>query len=373
MTIAEKERMNDSIDGKNPGEQYGYLLVHFIENALGHTERVYMDLSDGDDPRRWIPLKGGEPILSSELGTKGVRDPHIVRNPDTGMWYIVATDLRVMGDGNGSGSDTDWHYWSHHGSTDLIVWQSPDLVHWSEARTLDVSRKPDGGHLELGMAWACECLWVPDYYPEDHDGGRGVFVMYWSSKLFADDDPGHESDDVHDRVLWGVTRDFTQDTYEYGGVFVDTGANSIDTTMIQRELPNGTKRTYRITKDNGTGKADGSGEGIWMESTDAERWWEPGTVWTRVQTHIGECYSDGHGVEGPAVFANHHNDGGANDEWYLFVDVIPSIGYRPMISNDLDAGWRPLDDPEFSLAPHTKHGGVVSLTRAEYERLSALR
>ena len=108
--------------------------------------------------------------------------------------------------------------------------------------------------------------------------------------------------------------------------------------MIQRPLPDGGVRTYRITKDNA------HGTGIWMDRTDAKRWWEPGTTWTKVQDRIGAGYvPDGNpgGVEGPAVFANHHNNGGPDDEWYLFVDVIPSIGYRPMVSRDLDqAGCR---------------------------------
>lgn len=35
---------------------FGYLLVHFIEDPDGYAEKIYMDLSDGDNPRRWIPL-----------------------------------------------------------------------------------------------------------------------------------------------------------------------------------------------------------------------------------------------------------------------------------------------------------------------------
>ena len=150
-------------------DDYGYLLVHFIEDPDGYAEKIYMDISDGDNPHRWVPLNDGKPVLASHLGTTGVRDPHIIRNPDTGTWYIIATDLRVFG-GDGGG----WYEWSHHASTNLIIWESDDLLHWSEPRMLDVSRKPDGSHLELGMAWACECLWVPDYYPQGHHGGRGA-------------------------------------------------------------------------------------------------------------------------------------------------------------------------------------------------------
>ena len=245
-------------------DDYGYLLVHFIEDPDGYAEKIYMDISDGDNPHRWVPLNDGKPVLASHLGTTGVRDPHIIRNPDTGTWYIIATDLRVFG-GDGGG----WYEWSHHASTNLIIWESDDLLYWSEPRMLDVSRKPDGSHLELGMAWACECLWVPDYYPQGHHGGRGAFVMYWSSTVFNDADKAHDDKNVYCTVLWGATTDFTQDTFEYGGVFIDNHGDAIDTTMIQRPLPDGSVRTYRITKDNA------HGTGIWMDRTDAKRWWEP--------------------------------------------------------------------------------------------------
>lgn len=120
-------------------DDYGYLLVHFIEDPDGYAEKIYMDISDGDNPHCWVPLNDGKPVLASPLGTTGVRDPHIIRNPDTGTWYIIATDLRVFG-GDGGG----WYEWSHHASTNLIIWESDDLLHWSEPRMLDVSRKPDG-------------------------------------------------------------------------------------------------------------------------------------------------------------------------------------------------------------------------------------
>ena len=59
------------------------------------------------------------------------------------------------------------------------------------------------------------------------------------------------------------------------------------------------------------------------------------------------------------------------DEWYLFVDVIPSIGYQPMRSNNLDSGFVPLDSPDYYLSEHTKHGGVASLAKEEYDRIAS--
>ena len=372
MTIYDRRAPQDGCD------PYGYLLVHFIEDPEHYAERIYLDLSEGDDPERWHPLNGGQPILTSPLGTRGVRDPYLVRNPETGRVYIIATDLQVFAEGGGSDGGSDWYKFSHHGSTNLIVWHSDDLVHWSEPHALDVSRRPDGSHAQLGMAWAPEAMWVPDYYPADPadpaadgeaaddagaDGGRGAFVLYWSSTMFADDDTDHADPGVYDRVMWGATRDFTDDTFAFGGVFIDRGHPTIDTTMLRRELPDGTTRMYRATKDNGPHA------NIWLDATDSPRWWEPDAQWHVIQENIGADWTpEGHagGVEGPALFASH-----SDDRVFLFVDVIPSIGYRPMVSDDPDTGFDYLRSDRFSMAPHTKHGGVLSLTRAEYDRLLA--
>ncbi|WP_394554829.1 LamG-like jellyroll fold domain-containing protein [Agromyces sp. MMS24-JH15] len=328
-------------------DDYGYLMVHFIEDSAGYAEKIYLDVSRGDDPEQWDPLNGGKPILAAQLGTTGIRDPYLTYNPETRTYYIIATDLRVFGGDGGSGSCTSWCYWTKSASTKLHVWESTDLVNWGAPRSLDVSLDANGTEVaELGMAWAPEATWVDHYYPD----GRGAFVMYWASNVYQD---AEHSGTSYNRVLWGATTDFTQATYAYGGPFVDPGANAIDTTMIQN---GGT--TYRITKDNGLGK------GIYMESTTSARWWEAGTTWTQLQTKIGAAWAGGNagGVEGPAVFRSH-----SEDRWYLYVDVIPSTGYRPMTTTNLDAGWTQLTDPGFSMAPSTKHGGVVSLTKAQYD------
>lgn len=348
-----------------PADPYGYLLVHFIENPAHYAERIYLDRSDGDDPERWIPLNGGKPVLTSNLGTKGVRDPYLTRNPENGRVYVIATDLQVFAGGHGSDGNSDWWGFSHHGSTNLIIWETDDLVHFQGPRALDVSALPGGGHAPLGMAWAPEALWVADYYPAGTPGGRGAFVLYWSSKVFAADDPGHTAES-YDRVLWGATSDFTNETFEFGGTFIDRGHSTIDTTMLQRRVADGHIRTYRATKDNGPAET----QGIWLDATDSPRWWEPDAEWAVIQEGVGtEWAPDGRagGLEGPALFASHGEDGRA----FMFVDVIPSIGYRPMVTDDPDRGFDYLRDDRFHMAPHTKHGGVLSLSRAEYERIVA--
>ena len=321
-------------------DPYGYMMVHFIEDSNGYCEKIYLDISRGDNPEQWDPLNGGEPILASNLGTTGTRDPYITYNPETETYYIIATDLRVFG-----GDDAGWGTWSKSYSTKMNVWESKDLIHWSDVRQFDVARDMDGNKVaELGMMWAPEATWVPDYYGE----GKGAFVVYWSSKTYAEDDPNHDASSV-ENIMWGATTDFTQETFEYGGKFLDGGAKGwIDTTIIQNE-----GRTYHITKSNELQ--------IIMEYTDDKEWWKEGTQWTRVQERIGQSRFGS--VEGPAVFKDHSND----NRWYLFVDDLPSPGYQPMISTDLNQGWDYLDSPDYFLTPNTKHGGVISLTKKQYD------
>lgn len=347
-TTATREVPVTVLPAAETDDPYGYAMVHFIEDSAGYAEKIYLDVSRGDNPEHWDPLNGGKPILASDLGTTGIRDPYLTYNPETETYYIIATDLRVFGGDRGVTGCTEWCHWSSKGSTKLNVWDSKDLVTWSDLRQFDVALSDGAEVAELGMAWAPEATWVDDYYPD----GTGAFVVYWSSNLYAN--PEHTGSS-YSRILWGATPDFTQETYEYGGVFIDAGGNTIDTSIIQNE-----GKTYRITKDNSAGK------GIYMESTTAAQWWKPGASWTQLQTRIGAAWSGGNagGVEGPAVFQRH-----GEDKWYLYVDVIPSTGYRPMQTTDLDAGWSQLVSPGFSMAPSTKHGGVVSLTKGGYDTL----
>ncbi|WP_169581966.1 MULTISPECIES: family 43 glycosylhydrolase [Microbacterium] len=331
-----------------PTDAFGYAMVHFIEDSAGYAEKIYLDVSRGDNPEQWDPLNAGKPILASDLGTTGIRDPYLTYNPDTQTYYIIATDLRVFGGDRGVTGCMEWCYWSSKGSTKLNVWESKDLVSWSDLRQFDVALSDGAKVGELGMAWAPEATWVPDYYGP----GQGGFVLYWSSNVYAN---AEHTGSSYSRILWGATPDFTQESYDYGGVFIDAGGNTIDTTIIQND-----GKTYRITKDNSAGK------GIYLESTSAAEWWKPAATWTQLQTRIGAVWAGGNagGVEGPAVFQRH-----GEDKWYLYVDVIPSTGYRPMQATNLDAGFTQLVSSSFFIAPSTKHGGIVGLTKAQYDEI----
>ncbi|WP_295844060.1 hypothetical protein [uncultured Microbacterium sp.] len=123
------------------------LLVHFTgESSQG--EQIY--LSASTDGKYWNDLNNGQPALLSTVGTKGVRDPSIVRSPDGSKFWIVATDLRIAS-GSGWGNAID------NGSRNIVVWESTDLVNWSAPWLLNVAGAiPDGRN-----AWAPEAIWNP--------------------------------------------------------------------------------------------------------------------------------------------------------------------------------------------------------------------
>lgn len=79
-------------------------------------------------------MKGGNPVLTSTLGTKGLRDPHIIRDPSGSKFYLIATDLKMYGGASGS-----WDQVQRTGSKSISVWESTDLKTWSAQRLAVVS------------------------------------------------------------------------------------------------------------------------------------------------------------------------------------------------------------------------------------------
>ncbi|KGM11960.1 glycoside hydrolase family 43 protein [Cellulomonas carbonis] len=309
-------------------EPFGYLLVHFVEDPEGYGEQVYLSLSDGDDPCSWVRLNGGEPLLRSVLGTTGIRDPYVVRGRDE--FFLVATDLRIYG-----GDDAGWDAWTRHGSRDVLVWRSEDLVEWSQPWTLEVAPPT------AGMAWAPEAL---------YDADRREFLLFWSSKLYAADDPEHRGD-AYSRVLAAWTPDFRR--VGRPEVLVDRGDDVIDTTVLVQD-----GLVHRVSKQ----------ESLEPGSDRVHHEVGPALLspdYRTVATRIGADRYDR--LEAPILFKDHHAD-----VWYLFLDQYSRRpqGYVGFRTTDLLAGrWEPVPEDEFRMPPDTKHGGVLPLRRGEWERL----
>ncbi|WP_251153437.1 family 43 glycosylhydrolase [Cellulosimicrobium sp. Marseille-Q4280] len=312
----------------------GYLFSYFVGEGTATGEQVYFGLSQGNDALNYQNLNDNQPVLTSELGEKGLRDPFIIRSPEGDKFYQIATDLRIY-DGNG------WDAAQRQGSKSIMVWESTDLVTWTDQRLVQVSPDTAGN------------TWAPEAY---YDESLGAYVVFWASKLYAEDDPGHTGNS-YNRMMYATTRDFV--TFSEAKVWVDPGYSVIDSTVAQDD--DGT--FYRFTKDerNNTSTTPCS-KFILAEKSDELL----STDWDYVTDCIGKASSAGPGInqgEGPTIFRSN-----TEDKWYLFIDEFGGRGYVPFESTSLDATeWTMSTDYEMPSRP--RHGTVLPVTQAEYDRL----
>jgi len=323
--------MNARHDGcDSPGDDaYGYLFAHFREEPDGYAERIYFSLSEDDSPLRWVPLWGGQPRLTSDLGTTGVRDPAIVRDC-AGRFHILATDLRVWG-----GDDAGWQEWRRKGSRSLIVWDSDDLIEWTGPRAVEIAPPT------AGMAWAPETTVDP---------ATGEHIVFWSSWLFDEADPEHQGES-YSRILYSRTRDFVD--FTEAAVLVDSGLDIIDTAILQEG-----GRVYRFSKDERRG-----GDSWGIHQDVGSGLFADDFVTLRTRIGAGE-FAD---VEAPIVVKDPHEQ-----RWYLFLDQYTRMpqGYFALETTDLEAAsWSPVPAERTRIAPGTKHGTMLRLTRDEWLRL----
>ncbi|MBI9113520.1 glycoside hydrolase family 43 protein [Sanguibacter suaedae] len=307
----------------------GYLMVFHSDE----THAIHAILSEGPDPTRWRSVDGGDPVVTSSLGEKGTRDPHLVRSPVDGKYFLLGTDLDIRWtDRPGVPEDGFWDWVGRHGSRSINVWESVDLVTWSEQRQVEVAPAT------AGMAWAPKTVW---------DDDADAFLVVWSSRVFAADDTDHAGDGPH-RLLAAHTRDFV--TFTPAQDWGNPGASVIDAFIVQDD-----EGFVRFVKD----EAAGTVLSEQAASLHAERW-EPVSAGVASGTETGI-------IEGPLVFRS-FTDG----EWYLWVDEYTGAdrGYVPFHSPDLRAErWAPVEG--YSFPCKVKHGTVVPLDADQYARLEA--
>ena len=303
----------------------GYLFSYFTGEGTDDGEQVYNALSKGDDPLHWRELNDGKPVLTSTLGEKGLRDPFIIRSPEGDKFYQIATDLRIYGNG-------DWDAAQRTGSRSIMVWESTDLVHWTDQRLVRIS--PDSA----GNTWAPEAF---------YDSRLGEYVVFWASKLY---DNADHSGDTYNRMMYATTRDFY--TFSEPRVWIDRGWSVIDSTMIRN---NGTY--YRLSKDErNNSSSTPNGKFVFEEKSDSIL-----GSWDPVAEGIGKGAMSA--AEGPLVFKSN-----TEEKWYAFLDEFGGRGYIPFETTDLDSGdWTPVTGYDLPAKP--RHGTVLPVTQAEYDRL----
>ena len=368
-----------------------YLFGHFVgesygtgsgKNAVATGEQMFFALADVGQGLKFKDMNGStsnklKPVLSSKIGERGVRDPYICRSPEGDTFYLIATDLSVYTRG---GWNNNANQATKTGSHSIILWESHDLVNWTEERQIEVARA------DAGMAWAPEMIYCEE---------TGEYLIFFSSTILDDVSKGTNAKILErDCVYYTTTRDF----HHFGETkkfipnvkYPDGYTNKEETDQYAinndyRKVIDGSVMKigdwyYSACKDGGNNENHG---GIRIQKTqnlyDAE--WEFVQNLADVGFKAEGRNADNKCLEGPEWF--YLNQADRTDpnvpEIGLMADFYAntSIGYIPWATtnvediNNAGGSWRQLKKTtEFSWDKQTKrHGTILRITEEEANRL----
>jgi beta-galactosidase len=328
-TFAEGQKSYIKVDGVSFTPEYratldlsatapgGFLFATFEGEFTPMGEQIYFGLSA--DGRNWSALNQSRPVLVSELGEKGVRDPFLLRAHDGKGFYLIATDLSIH-------RNPDWTRSKQAGSKSIVIWESADLVNWSAPRLVKVA--PD----DAGCTWAPEAV---------YDEEAGDYLVFWASTTARDEFGKFR--------IWAAR---TKDFRSFGApfIYIEKPTTIIDTTIVH----DGTGY-YRFTKDEKL-------KAVTMEkSPRLDGPWEDVPGFSLAQLT---------GYEGPACYLIEPAREGRPPVWGLILDhYAKKRGYRPWVTHDLASGVFG-EAQGFSFPFKFRHGSVLPLTAEEYARLT---
>ncbi|WP_461474206.1 family 43 glycosylhydrolase [Microbacterium sp. HJ5] len=303
----------------------GYLWTHFATE--GGYEKIFYGHSD--DGLHWSKLNDNKPILANLGGDLGVRDPHLVRSPDGDKYWIIGTDLHAEGGGTG-GSGWD----QLNASQNLVVWESTDLVNWSDQRIVFAGFDQAG------------CVWAPE---ATYNEATGEYYVYWAARDRTD----NGTNDWALRMYLTKTRDFV--TFTEPEIWTSlnekgdglTGPNIIDSTIAKEG-----DTYYRFSTSD------------WHTVVDTATSLDG--PWTR-QIDRGEASAHGlrASMEGLTVYQL------PDGRWAAMGDQSGYYGHIADTLESLDFEQLSVGSgaDQYSFDQRFRHGSVLRLSAAEEERL----
>lgn len=303
-----------------------YLFVHFKEKKTPDGEQVYFSVSK--DGFCWEMVNKGNPVLWSYEGEKGVRDFTITRTKE-GKFIILATDLSLAY-GMPYRYKNSWETISRCGSKYLVMWQSEDLLHWSEQKMLTLGDENFG------------CFWAPDII---YDQKNREYLIHWSSS--------HKCNGYGAKgIFYTRTKDFEN--------FTDAGE-------LYRREDNCTVIDSAMYEENGLYylflKSEENPKNILLLQSDSI------TGPFHRMEEFDRCMEilEYGKYEAPTAFQM------PDGRWCLMLDYYgceeDRQGYVPFIADSLKSGHFTRADEDFAFPYGFKHGTVMEITDAEYERL----
>lgn len=319
-------------------KETAYLFAHFTgTEQTPLDEQIYFSVSE--DGLVWTDLNKNLPVLISDIGTYGARDPFLLRTKDN-RFVIIATDLSVY--------EYGWQKATTKGSRDMLIWESDNLIDWSGPRAVPLAEEIE----HAGCLWAPEAL-----YNEE----EGFYMIY-----FASSSPASKQSDSDSpmNVYITTTKDFKR--FETPKLWIYRPQSIIDTSMIKF---NG--YYYRVSADG--------------EITLEKSKYPIDGSWEYIAT-LSEIFGcdkhSGSFLEGPELFLMNEAD------WLLIDEVrIPTFGllcdqykegqgYKFYQCTNVDAKnpeeWRLAWIERNDLIPGVRkkrHGSVLPVTAEEYNRL----
>lgn len=304
-----------------------YLFVHFRETTAPDGEQVYFGISR--DGFHWETVNGGRPVRWCYYGDKGARDFTIVFCRHTQKYYIIGTDLSLSY-GMRNQYHHSWEEISRNGSKAFSIWESKDLVNWSDQRLVEI------GNEEFG------CMWAPDVI---YDEGRDEYLIHWSSS--------HKRNNYGDKAIYySWTKDFQHFSEPELLYEKKTGGGVIDSAMYEE---NGCFYMFVKSEDN-------PARIQLLKSLSITGPFEivDGFSKSMLTIEVGK-------YEAPAAIKL--DDG----KWVLFLDYYSAPGaqqgYVPFVSDDIESGIFVRADEAFSFPYGFKHGTVLKITDEDYKRI----
>lgn len=305
-----------------------YLFVHFREMSTPDGEQVRFSISR--DGFHWEAINDGRPLMWAYYGDHGVRDFTITRCKSNGKFYILATDLSLAYGMRGKYQHS-WQRVKELGSKCLSLWESDDLVHWSEQRLISLGDEGFG------------CLWAPDIIYDRHEDD---YVIHWSSS--------HVSNNYGNMAIYYCrTRDFEHFT-KPALLYRKEDSGVIDSAIYEDH-----GKYYLFLKSEGNPSR--------MILLCADR---VTGEYQRIPAFDESMRVCQEGLyEAPTAVKL--EDG----RWCMFIDFygVPGEGqgYVPFVSEDISSGVFTRADEKFSFPYGFKHGSVIPITMEECERIKS--
>lgn len=349
----------------NEDDFAGYLFGHFIGEQEADQEQIYFAVSS--DGLNFKDLNGMKPVLISNVGERGVRDPYLYRSHEGDRFFLIATDLSIYNRGGWFQNEQGYYDASTTGSSNLVLWESLDLINWGEPKLLPVAPE------NAGMAWAPEMI-----YNEE----TGEYVIFFSSSIM---NPVTKMKAKPNAIYYVTTRDFVN--FSDTEIFIDNQTDPdgkareiIDTTVIKIG-----DTYYSASKDGDNAEANG---GIRILKTknllDADSW-----VKVLDLDELGlsidglgiKCMNNGD-LEGPELFQYNKRDWDDPEvpEYGIMADRFQAdLGYLPLKTTDFEDidnsrnSWKVLSQSEYSFDKLKKrHGTILRITKKELNALLKL-